>query len=366
VKSPEQQLALMLRRTCDLLIRQRTMLANAFRANLSEFGIIAAKSMASLAKLAAIAEDDEDLRIPQLARFRQGSPASNERSMHGIGPTKPAVDWKRFLALEQSPPARLPPQSRIRRCSRRADILPRGSVSCHEQQIKRGAHRSIAELEAVIQEYIDRRNADPKPFRWTKTADDILAAVERFCRRTSPSTASRRIIRVARAAFRPLQTSSGTRGVDHRWGLSVRTGRVPRRMTGRRQQTELFHHTQIFSRGAVLHDQAISDRLRLALEGKVGEREINQRDHDDHDGLDSCRRRTIGCVHAIGDVCVASDDDHQSDEPGHETVSRPCFRHEMSLLFCPPVEAPSRKCGVAADRPVRPTSVFIRQRSKPS
>ena len=53
-----------------------------------------------------------------------------------------------------------------------------------EQQIKRGAHRSTAELEAAIAAYIDARNADPKPFRWTKTADDILASVERFCRRT--------------------------------------------------------------------------------------------------------------------------------------------------------------------------------------
>jgi transposase len=53
-----------------------------------------------------------------------------------------------------------------------------------EQQIKRGAHRSTKELEAAISTYIDARNADPKPFRWIKSADDILAAVERFCRRT--------------------------------------------------------------------------------------------------------------------------------------------------------------------------------------
>ena len=53
-----------------------------------------------------------------------------------------------------------------------------------EQQIKRGAHRSIKELEAAITAYIDARNADPKPFRWTKTAEDILASIERFCRRT--------------------------------------------------------------------------------------------------------------------------------------------------------------------------------------
>ena len=53
-----------------------------------------------------------------------------------------------------------------------------------EQQIKRGAHRSTKELEAAIRAYVDARNADPKPFRWTKTADDILASIARFCRRT--------------------------------------------------------------------------------------------------------------------------------------------------------------------------------------
>ena len=54
-----------------------------------------------------------------------------------------------------------------------------------EQQIKRGVHRSTAELEAAINTYIKARNADPKPFRWTKSADDILASIERFCRRTT-------------------------------------------------------------------------------------------------------------------------------------------------------------------------------------
>ena len=53
-----------------------------------------------------------------------------------------------------------------------------------EQQIKRGAHRSTKALQAAIDAYIDARNADPKPFRWTKQADDILAAIARFCRRT--------------------------------------------------------------------------------------------------------------------------------------------------------------------------------------
>ena len=53
-----------------------------------------------------------------------------------------------------------------------------------EQQIRRGVHRSTKELETAILAYIDARNADPRPFRWTKTADDILASIARFCRRT--------------------------------------------------------------------------------------------------------------------------------------------------------------------------------------
>jgi hypothetical protein len=46
------------------------------------------------------------------------------------------------------------------------------------------AHRSIEELEAAVLAYVERHNAEPKPFRWTKSADDILASVGRFCERT--------------------------------------------------------------------------------------------------------------------------------------------------------------------------------------
>jgi len=60
-----------------------------------------------------------------------------------------------------------------------------------EQQIKRGAHRSVAELQAAIGQYIQIRNTAPKPFRWTKSADDILASIDRFCRRTLDTHAKR-------------------------------------------------------------------------------------------------------------------------------------------------------------------------------
>src|SRR5579863_904938 len=50
-----------------------------------------------------------------------------------------------------------------------------------EKQIRRGVHRSTAELEAAISTYIETVNGDPKPFVWTKSADDILASIKRFC-----------------------------------------------------------------------------------------------------------------------------------------------------------------------------------------
>ena len=53
-----------------------------------------------------------------------------------------------------------------------------------EKQIRRGVHHSVAHLKAAIASFIDQHNADPKPFRWTKPASDILASVERFCVRT--------------------------------------------------------------------------------------------------------------------------------------------------------------------------------------
>ncbi len=56
-----------------------------------------------------------------------------------------------------------------------------------EKQIRRGTHRSTRQLEQAIRDYLARYNDDPKPFAWIKSADDILASIERFCMRTSNS-----------------------------------------------------------------------------------------------------------------------------------------------------------------------------------
>jgi hypothetical protein len=59
----------------------------------------------------------------------------------------------------------------------------RGALT--QKQIKRGVHPSTRALEAAIRHYIAVTNEAPKPFVWTKTADEILASVARFCHRIS-------------------------------------------------------------------------------------------------------------------------------------------------------------------------------------
>jgi len=48
-----------------------------------------------------------------------------------------------------------------------------------QERIRRGVFTSVPELEAAIHEYLDHHNADPKPFVWTKSAEEILAKVTR-------------------------------------------------------------------------------------------------------------------------------------------------------------------------------------------
>ena len=47
------------------------------------------------------------------------------------------------------------------------------------QRIRRGVFRSIADLQAAINAYLAEHNASPKPFVWTKSAEAIIAKLER-------------------------------------------------------------------------------------------------------------------------------------------------------------------------------------------
>ncbi len=53
------------------------------------------------------------------------------------------------------------------------------------RQIRRGVFPSVEALEAAIRRHIAATNADPRPFVWTKSADEILDSVRRFCLRTT-------------------------------------------------------------------------------------------------------------------------------------------------------------------------------------
>ena len=68
VKSMEQQSVLMLHRTRELLVRQRTMLINAIRAHMAEFGIVAPVGVPQVKKLLGIIADTDDARLPPIAR----------------------------------------------------------------------------------------------------------------------------------------------------------------------------------------------------------------------------------------------------------------------------------------------------------
>ena len=66
-----------------------------------------------------------------------------------------------------------------------------------QRQIKRGSHRSVKELEKAIREFLKAHNEHPKPFVWTKTADDILASIARFANRTAADRGNTLIPRIS-------------------------------------------------------------------------------------------------------------------------------------------------------------------------
>ena len=64
------------------------------------------------------------------------------------------------------------------------NLVERWFAELTTKQLRRGVHRSVAQLKAAIREFIAAHHARPTPFVWTKTADQILASVARFAQRT--------------------------------------------------------------------------------------------------------------------------------------------------------------------------------------
>jgi transposase len=67
------------------------------------------------------------------------------------------------------------------------NMVERWFAALTEKQIRRGVFRSTRDLEMTIRNYLEVHNENPKPFVWTKTADQILDSLARFCKRTSDS-----------------------------------------------------------------------------------------------------------------------------------------------------------------------------------
>jgi transposase len=67
------------------------------------------------------------------------------------------------------------------------NLVERWFAELTNRRLRRSAHRSVAALKADLHAWIDAWNADPKPFVWTKTADEILASIATYCRRINDS-----------------------------------------------------------------------------------------------------------------------------------------------------------------------------------
>ena len=55
------------------------------------------------------------------------------------------------------------------------------------KKLRRGAHRSVRDLNTDIRDWVNTWNENPRPFVWTKTADEILDSIARYCTRINES-----------------------------------------------------------------------------------------------------------------------------------------------------------------------------------
>jgi transposase len=65
------------------------------------------------------------------------------------------------------------------------NMIERFFAEITNKRIRRGTFHSVAQLKKAITDYLEMHNENPKPFVWTKSANEILAKVKRFCERTS-------------------------------------------------------------------------------------------------------------------------------------------------------------------------------------
>jgi transposase len=67
------------------------------------------------------------------------------------------------------------------------NLVERWFAELTNKKLRRGAHRSVRQLNADIRDWIETWNEEPRPFVWTKTADEILESIARYCKRINDS-----------------------------------------------------------------------------------------------------------------------------------------------------------------------------------
>jgi transposase len=67
------------------------------------------------------------------------------------------------------------------------NLVERWFAELTTKKLRRGAHRSVRDLNADIRAWIETWNDDPKPYIWTKTADQILESIATYCTRINES-----------------------------------------------------------------------------------------------------------------------------------------------------------------------------------
>lgn len=67
------------------------------------------------------------------------------------------------------------------------NLVERWFAALTDKRLRRGVFRGVRELIAAIEQFLEEHNRAPRPFVWTKSADQILEKVGRFCQRISDS-----------------------------------------------------------------------------------------------------------------------------------------------------------------------------------
>jgi hypothetical protein len=79
------------------------------------------------------------------------------------------------------------------------NLVERWFAELTNKQLRRGVHRSVAQLKAAIRDFIAAHHAKATPFAWTTSADEILASIARFAQRTLDFQAAPLIARTTRS-----------------------------------------------------------------------------------------------------------------------------------------------------------------------